>query len=161
MTDQTTARGDSTDLPPAPIEVLVVEDDEGDILMIREAFELHGQRSRLHVVNDGVDAVAFLRREAQYHDAPRPQLILLDLNMPRMDGREVLAQVKDDPALTSIPVVVLTTSAADDDVVSSYSLHANAYVTKPADLDEFMSAIGKVDEFFGGTVRLPAPSDGD
>ncbi|RLK58806.1 response regulator [Actinokineospora cianjurensis] len=156
MTDQNTARGDSTDLPPAPIDVLVVEDDEGDVLMIREAFEQHGQRTRLHVVNDGADAVAFLRREGGFEDAPRPRLVLLDLNMPRMDGREVLAQVKADPALASIPVVVLTTSAAHDDVVSSYSLHANAYVTKPVDFDEFMTAVGKVDEFFSATVRLPS-----
>ncbi|SER91441.1 response regulator [Actinokineospora terrae] len=107
-------------------------------------------------MNDGIEAVAFLRRTDGHGDVPRPRLILLDLNMPMMDGREVLAEIKADPELITIPVVVLTTSAADEDVLSSYSLHANAYVTKPADLDEFLAAVGKVDEFFATTVRLPA-----
>ncbi|GLZ42636.1 response regulator [Actinokineospora sp. NBRC 105648] len=155
MNDLMTARGLSSEASGPAIDVLLVEDDEGDVLMIREAFELRGPNSRLHVVNDGIEAVAFLRRQAGYGDVPRPQLILLDLNMPRMDGREVLAEVKTDPDLTSIPVVVLTTSAAQEDIQSSYSLHANAYVTKPADLDEFMTAVGKVDDFFGATASLP------
>ncbi|WP_285501188.1 response regulator [Actinokineospora sp. NBRC 105648] len=156
MTDHTTARGDSTDDAAAPFDVLLVEDDEGDVIMIREALEARGTSTTLHVVHDGVEAVAFLRRAEAYHDAPRPRLVLLDLNMPRKDGREVLAEVKADPDLAAIPVVVFTTSAAQADVLASYSLHANAYVTKPTDLDEFMSAIGKIDDFFAATVRLPA-----
>ncbi|GLZ40286.1 response regulator [Actinokineospora sp. NBRC 105648] len=155
MADQTTARGSSTDAA-VPFNVLLVEDDEGDVIMIREAIESRSTNTELHVVNDGIEAVAFLRRTDGYGDAPRPRLILLDLNMPRMDGREVLAEIKADPELITIPVVVLTTSAADEDVLSSYSLHANAYVTKRADLDEFLAAVGKVDEFFAATVRLPA-----
>ncbi|GLZ43663.1 response regulator [Actinokineospora sp. NBRC 105648] len=155
MTDQTAERGDSTPTA-APFDVLLVEDDEGDVIMIREALEARATSTTLHVVNDGIEAVAFLRRTDGYQEAPRPRLILLDLNMPRKDGREVLAEVKTDPDLTAIPVVVFTTSAADEDVLSSYSLHANAYVTKPTDLDEFMAAVGKVDEFFAATVRLPA-----
>ncbi|GAA3034976.1 response regulator [Actinokineospora globicatena] len=155
MDDSMTSRGASTEPAPPVIDVLLVEDDEGDVIMVREAFEQRGPATRLHVVNDGIEAVAFLRRAEGYADAPRPDLILLDLNMPRMDGREVLAEVKADPALTAIPVVVLTTSAAQEDILSSYSLYANAYITKPADLDEFLDAVGKVDEFFGATVTLP------
>ncbi|MFI5959299.1 response regulator [Cryptosporangium sp. NPDC051539] len=142
-------------MPTPPLEVLVVEDDAGDVLMIEEALEANDVPSRLHVVSDGVEALAFLRNEEPHAEAPRPQLILLDLNMPRMDGREVLAAVKGDDALRSIPVVVLTTSALDEDVLRSYQLHANAFVTKPVDLDQFTSIVQQIESFYGRTVRLP------
>jgi CheY-like chemotaxis protein len=139
----------------AAIDVLLVEDDPGDVLMTREAFEDYKIRNTLHVVTNGVEAMAFLRKEGEYAEAPTPDLILLDLNLPKMDGREVLAAVKDDPALRSIPVVVLTTSEAEEDVVRSYSLHANAYVTKPVDFERFVSVVQQIDDFFVSVVRLP------
>jgi len=135
--------------------VLLVEDDPGDVLMTREAFEEHKLRNTLHVVSDGVQAVSFLRREGEYAEAPRPGLILLDLNLPRKDGREVLAEIKTDESLRSIPVVVLTTSEAEEDVLRSYDLHANAYVTKPVDFERFVEVIRQIDEFFISVVRLP------
>ena len=138
-----------------PIEVLLVEDDPGDVLMTQEAFEEHKVRNRLHVVNDGVDAIAFLRREGGYAEAPRPDLVLLDLNLPRRDGREVLAEIKNDPDLCHIPVIVLTTSQADEDIVRSYQLHANAYVTKPVDFERFIAVVRQIDEFFVSVVKLP------
>ncbi len=138
-----------------PIEVLLVEDDPGDVLMTREAFEEHKLRNRLTVVPDGVEALAYLRREGKYADAVTPDLILLDLNLPRRDGREVLEEVKRDPDLGRIPVVVLTTSAADEDILRSYQLHANAYVTKPVDFERFISVIRQIDEFFVSVVKLP------
>jgi CheY-like chemotaxis protein len=147
---------DALDAPaPAPIEVLLVEDDPGDVLMTQEAFEEHKVRNRLHVVNDGVDAVAFLRQEGEYAGAPRPDLVLLDLNLPRRDGREVLAEIKNDPDLCHIPVVVLTTSQADEDIVCSYQLHANAYVTKPVDFERFIAVVRQIDNFFVSVVKLP------
>jgi CheY-like chemotaxis protein len=138
-----------------PIEVLLVEDDPGDVLMTREAFEEHKVRNRLNVVSDGVDALAYLRREKPFEEAVRPDLILLDLNLPRRDGREVLAEIKNDTVLRQIPVVVLTTSQADEDVLRSYQLHANAYVTKPVDFDRFVSVVKQIDDFFISVVRLP------
>jgi len=123
--------------------------------MTREAFEEHKLRNNLHVVNDGVQAVSFLRREGQYADAPRPGLILLDLNLPRKDGREVLREIKADEALRTIPVVVLTTSEAEEDVLRSYDLHANAYVTKPVDFDRFIRVVQQIDDFFVTVVKLP------
>ena len=153
MTDATTA--DPTAAPPAVIDVLLVEDDPGDVLMTREAFAEHKLRNTLHVVPDGVEAVSFLRREPPYEGAPRPGLILLDLNLPRKDGREVLAEIKADESLRSIPVVVLTTSEAEEDVLRSYKLHANAYVTKPVDFDRFIDVVRQIDEFFVSVVRLP------
>ena len=138
-----------------PIEVLLVEDDPGDVLLIEEAFEFNKVRNSLSVVSDGVEALAFLRNEGEHAQAPRPGLILLDLNLPRKDGREVLAEVKADPALRSIPVVVLTTSKAEEDVLRSYDLHANAYVTKPVDFDRFIEVVRQIDEFFVSVVRLP------
>ena len=141
-----------------PIEVLLVEDDPGDVLMTQEAFEEHKVRNRLTVVSDGAEALSYLRREGQFADAPRPDLILLDLNLPRRDGREVLEEIKGDESLRRIPVVVLTTSAADEDIVRSYNLHANAYVTKPIDLDEFENVVRNIDEFFGQIVVLPKQS---
>jgi CheY-like chemotaxis protein len=137
------------------IDVLLVEDDPGDVLMTQEAFADHKLRNRLHVVTNGVDAMAFLRKEGEYSEAPTPDLILLDLNLPRMDGREVLAAVKDDPTLRTIPVVVLTTSEAEEDVARSYSLHANAYVTKPVDFERFIDVVRRIDDFFVSVVRLP------
>ncbi|TKR22494.1 response regulator [Cellulomonas hominis] len=137
------------------IDVLLVEDDPGDVLMTREAFEDNKVANRLQVVSDGVSALAFLRKEGEHADAPTPDLVLLDLNLPRMDGREVLEAMKGDDALRSIPVVVLTTSEAEEDVVRSYSLHANAYVTKPVDFDRFIEVVRQIDEFFVEVVRLP------
>ncbi len=146
-----------TDAPasPLPIEVLLVEDDPGDVLMTREAFEDNKVRNNLHVVSNGVDAMAFLRKEGEWADAPTPDLVLLDLNLPRMDGREVLAAVKQDQDLRTIPVVVLTTSEAEEDVLRSYELHANAYVTKPVDFERFITVVRQIDDFFVTVVRLP------
>src|SRR5690242_16897603 len=138
-----------------PIEELLVEDDPGDVLMTQEAFEEHKVRNKLAVVNDGTEAIAYLRREGQYADVARPDLVLLDLNLPRRDGREVLAEIKSDPDLRQIPVVVLTTSQADEDIVRSYQLHANAYVTKPVDFDRFIAVVRQIDEFFVSVVKLP------
>jgi CheY-like chemotaxis protein len=125
-----------------------VEDDAGDALITLEAFERHKVVNRLHVVRDGIEALAFLRNEAGFADAPRPDLILLDLNLPRMDGLEVLAAIKRDEDLRRIPVVVLTTSESEEDILHSYELHANAYVTKPVDFDAFVRAIRQIDDFF-------------
>ena len=136
------------------MQVLLVEDDDGDVLMTREAFEYHKIRNRLHVVNDGEQALQFLRRSGDYADAPRPGLILLDLNLPRVDGLEVLAEIKADPVLKVIPVVILTTSQAQQDVLRSYALHANAYVSKPVDFERFMEAIRQIDNFFVTLVKL-------
>jgi CheY-like chemotaxis protein len=137
------------------VDVLLVEDDDGDVLMTREAFEHHKIRNNLHVVQDGEEALQFLRREGEYADAPRPGLILLDLNLPRRDGREVLAELKADPELRVIPVVVLTTSEAEEDILRSYTLHANAYVSKPVDFDRFIDVIRQIDDFFVTVVKLP------
>ncbi|GGB97195.1 response regulator [Cellulomonas carbonis] len=139
----------------APIDVLLVEDDPGDVLMTREAFEENKVANRLAVVSDGAEAMEYLRQEGRYADAPTPDLVLLDLNLPRMDGREVLAAMKTDEKLRSIPVVVLTTSEAEEDVLRSYSLHANAYVTKPVDFSRFIEVVRQIDDFFVSVVRLP------
>ncbi|MEV1052063.1 response regulator [Streptomyces sp. NPDC049887] len=140
-----------------PIEVLLVEDDPGDELMTREAFEDNKIGNTLHVVRDGEEALDFLYRRGAHQDAPRPDLILLDLNLPKYDGRQVLERIKADSELTHIPVVVLTTSAAEEDILRSYRLHASAYVTKPVDLEQFIAAIRKIDDFFVTVVRLPRP----
>ena len=137
------------------IDVLLVEDDPGDVLMTREAFEDNKVANTLYVVNDGVTAMDFLYKRGEYADVPTPDLVLLDLNLPRMDGREVLAALKEDPELRRIPVVVLTTSEAEEDVLRSYSLHANAYVTKPVDFGRFIEVVRQIDEFFVSVVRLP------
>ncbi|MFC0526558.1 response regulator [Phytohabitans kaempferiae] len=139
----------------SPIEVLLIEDDPGDVLMTQEAFEEHKLRNTLTVVTDGDAALAYLRREGEYKDAVAPDLILLDLNLPRRDGREVLAEIKKDDRLGRIPVVVLTTSQADEDILRSYELHANAYVTKPVDFDRFIAVVRQIDEFFVSVVKLP------
>ncbi|WP_278265736.1 response regulator [Nocardia sp. AG03] len=141
--------------PGQPIDILLVEDDPGDELMTREAFEDNKIGNTLHVVRDGEEALEFLYRTGAHAAAPRPDLILLDLNLPKYDGRQVLEKIKADPELSHIPVVVLTTSAAEEDILRSYKLHANAYVTKPVDLDQFIAAIRQIDEFFVQVVRLP------
>ncbi|MFJ8200938.1 response regulator [Streptomyces sp. NPDC096152] len=138
-----------------PIDVLLVEDDPGDELMTREAFEDNKIGNTLHVVRDGEEALDFLYRRGEHAAAPRPDLILLDLNLPKYDGRQVLERIKSDPDLAHIPVVVLTTSAAEEDILRSYKLHANAYVTKPVDLDQFIAAVRQIDDFFVQVVRLP------
>ena len=139
----------------APIDILLVEDDPGDVLMTREAFAHHKIRNPLHVAEDGVEALRFLKREGPFGEAPRPGLILLDLNLPRKDGRELLGEIKQDPGLRTIPVVVLTTSEAEEDILRSYDLHANAYVTKPVDFEKFVEVVRKIDDFWVTVVQLP------
>jgi CheY-like chemotaxis protein len=138
-----------------PVDVLLVEDDEGDILMTREAFEFYKIRNPLHVVSDGERALQYLRQTGPFADAARPGLILLDINLPRLSGLEVLAELKADPELALIPVVMLTTSQAEEDILRSYELHANAYVTKPVDFEHFVDAIRQIDGFFLTLVQLP------
>jgi chemotaxis family two-component system response regulator Rcp1 len=137
------------------VNILLVEDTPSDVRLTREALKAAKVMNKLHVVGDGVEAMAFLRREGKYADVPRPDLVLLDLNMPRKDGREVLAEVKADPDLRRIPVVVLTTSKAEEDIVRSYDLHANAYVSKPVDLTQFLKVIGSMEQFWLAVVTLP------
>ncbi|HEY0972821.1 MAG TPA: response regulator [Gemmatimonadales bacterium] len=139
----------------APIEILLVEDNRADAELTREALTESKVLSRLHVVRDGVQALAFLRREAGHEDAPRPDLILLDLNLPRKDGRTVLAEIKRDPALRLIPVVVLTSSEAEQDIARAYELNANCYVTKPVDLEQFLTIVHSIEQFWLTVVRLP------
>jgi CheY-like chemotaxis protein len=138
------------------VDVLLVEDDPGDVLMTQEAFEQYQIRGKLHVVSDGEQALHFLRKSGDYVEVPTPGLILLDLNLPRRNGLEVLAELKADSRLLSIPVIVLTTSQAEEDIVRSYSLHANAYISKPVDFDRFIAVIGQIDDFFLGLVKLPS-----
>lgn len=138
-----------------PVDVLLVEDDPGDVLMTREAFEHYRIRNPLYVVGDGEQAMQFLRRDGEFTDVPRPGLILLDLNLPRRNGLEVLADLKSDTELLSIPVVVLTTSQAEEDVLRSYALHANAYISKPVDFDKFIDVIRQINKFFLTLVQLP------
>jgi CheY-like chemotaxis protein len=137
------------------IQILLVEDDPGDVLITREAFAENKVRNQLSVVSDGEAAMAFLRREEGFANAPRPDLILLDLNLPRKAGHEVLAEIKSDSDLQRIPVVVLTTSDAEEDILRSYDLHANAYVTKPVDFDCFLTVVRQIDDFFVTVVKLP------
>jgi CheY-like chemotaxis protein len=137
------------------IDVLLIEDDPGDELITREAFEHNKIKNTLHVAHDGQEGLDFLYRRAPFENAPRPDLILLDLNLPKYDGRQLLEKIKNDAELALIPVVVLTTSSAEEDILKSYKLHANAYVTKPVDLDQFMNAVRQIDEFFVQVVRLP------
>jgi CheY-like chemotaxis protein len=140
---------------PRPIDILLVEDDPGDVLITREALDHSKVTNTLATVGDGVEAIAYLRREGPYAGATRPDLILLDLNLPRRDGREVLEEIKSDPDLRRIPVVVLTTSGAEEDILRSYDLHANAFVTKPVDFERFVDVVRQVDDFFFTVVRLP------
>jgi CheY-like chemotaxis protein len=141
--------------PGQAIEILLVEDNPGDVELTEEALNGGKVRNRLHVVTDGVEAMAFLRREGKYADAPTPDLILLDLNLPRKDGREVLAEIKADPHLGRIPVVVLTTSEAERDVLQTYELHANCFVTKPVDLHQFLEVVKSIEGFWLTVVKLP------
>ncbi|MBX3747753.1 MAG: response regulator [Verrucomicrobiae bacterium] len=138
-----------------PIDILLVEDSPTDALMTREALEFSKVMNRLFTVEDGVEAIAFLRRTGRHADAPRPDLVLLDLNLPRKGGREVLAEIKADPKLKSIPVVILSTSKADEDVARSYDLHANCYVAKPVEFYKFAEVIQSIREFWFGVVSLP------
>ena len=137
------------------IDVLLIEDDPGDELITREAFEHNKISNTLHVAHDGEEGLDFLYQRGGHQDARRPDLILLDLNLPKYDGMQLLEKIKSDPDLCHIPVVVLTTSSAEEDILKSYKLHANAYVTKPVDLDQFMSVVRQIDEFFVQVVRLP------
>jgi chemotaxis family two-component system response regulator Rcp1 len=138
-----------------PVEILLVEDSPGDVRLTVEALKDAKVRNELHVVEDGVEALAFLRQEGAYADAPRPDVILLDLNLPKKDGREVLAEIKGDPNLRRIPVVVLTVSQAEEDILKTYDLHANCYITKPVDLDQFLSVVRSIEDFWLTVVRLP------
>jgi chemotaxis family two-component system response regulator Rcp1 len=138
-----------------PIEILLVEDNPGDAELTREAFASGKIDNQLHLVCDGVEAMAFLRRQGEYAGVPRPDLVLLDLNLPRMDGREVLAEIKSDESLKHIPVVVLTTSKDEVDVLRSYNLHANCFVTKPFEFGEFLRAVRSIEDFWFTIVRLP------
>jgi two-component system, chemotaxis family, response regulator Rcp1 len=147
-----------TDSPRGPLGVLLVEDDPGDVMIAEEALKASRLKSKLTVVPDGVEALKYLRREGTYADVERPDLILLDLNLPKMTGHEVLAEVKTDPTLRKIPIVVLTTSGATEDVVRSYDLHANVFVTKPVDFDHFTAVIKQIDDFFLTVAQLPPPN---
>jgi chemotaxis family two-component system response regulator Rcp1 len=138
-----------------PIEILLVEDSPGDVRLTREALREAKVRNTLHVASDGIEATSFLWRQGKNADAPRPDLILLDLNLPRKSGREVLEEIKSDPSLKSIPVVILTTSSAEEDILRSYQLHANCYITKPVDLDQFMRVVKTIDNFWLAIVKLP------
>ena len=138
-----------------PIEVLLVEDSPGDVRLTQEAFREANMAIRLHVATDGVEALAFLKREGVYARAPRPELILLDLNLPKMDGREVLAHIKENPDLKTIPTVILTTSEAEADIVKSYQLQANCYLSKPVQLDAFESLVKSINDFWLTKVKLP------
>lgn len=140
-----------------PIEILLVEDNPGDVRLTMEALKEAKVINHLTVIKDGVEALAFLRRQGQYAKAPRPHLIVLDLNLPKKDGREVLAAIKADDSLKRIPVVVLTTSQAEEDVLKSYNLHANCYITKPVDLDQFVRVVRSIEDFWLGIVVLPVP----
>jgi CheY-like chemotaxis protein len=138
-----------------PIEILLVEDSPTDVLMTKEAVQCAKVLNNLHVVEDGVDAMAFLRKQGAHAGVPRPDLILLDLNLPRRDGREVLAEIKADPELRIIPVVVLTTSKAEEDVLKAYGLHANCYITKPVDFASFAEVVRSIEQFWFTVVTLP------
>ena len=138
-----------------PIEILLVEDSPGDVRLTQEAFKDARVLVNLHVAGDGEEAMAFLKREGKHSSKPRPDIILLDLNLPKKDGRAVLAEIKEDPSLQTIPVVILTMSASEADVLKSYSLHANCYITKPVDLDGFLKVVKSIDGFWLSVVRLP------
>lgn len=139
-----------------PIEILLVEDSPGDVRLVQEALKEGKMNNNISVVRDGVEALAFLRQEDKYAGAPRPDIILLDLNLPKKDGREVLAEIKEDPDLKRIPIVVLTTSEAEQDILKAYNLHANCYITKPVDLDQFITVVKSIEDFWLTIVKLPA-----
>ena len=141
--------------PGVSVEILLVEDSPGDVRLTREALREAKIKNTLSVVSDGVEAMSFLRREGPFADATRPDLVLLDLNLPRKSGREVLAEIKTDPALRTIPVVILTTSNDEQDIVRSYEHHANCYITKPVDLDQFLTVVNSIEDFWLSIVKLP------
>ena len=138
-----------------PVEVLLVEDNTGDVRLTLEAMKEGKVINNLSIASDGVEAMAFLRKEGRYKDAARPDIILLDLNLPKKDGREVLAEIKADASLRLIPVVVLTTSQAEEDILRTYNLHANCYVTKPVDLEQFINVVKSINDFWFSVVKLP------
>jgi chemotaxis family two-component system response regulator Rcp1 len=138
-----------------PINVLLVEDSPTDVLLTQEALETAKLLTQLYIVEDGVEAVAFLRKEGKYADAPRPDLILLDLNLPKKDGREVLAEIKSDPKLRMIPIVVMTVSRSEEDILKAYGLHANCYVTKPVHFESFVTVVQAIESFWFTVVTLP------
>ena len=144
-----------TEKSGSPIEILLVEDNPGDVRLTREALKEGKVLNNLHVVNDGVEAIAFLRREGKYASAVRSDIILLDLNLPKKDGREVLAEIKNDPDLKRIPVVILTVSGAEEDIIKTYNLHANCYITKPVDFDRFLEVVKAIEDFWLVIVKLP------
>ncbi|MBP9691966.1 MAG: response regulator [Alphaproteobacteria bacterium] len=141
------------------INILLAEDNPADVRLTQEAFKDGKISNNLYVVKDGIEAMAFLRKEDKYEKMPYPDLFLLDLNMPRMDGREVLKEVKSDPKLKQIPIIILTTSEAESDVIKSYELHANCYITKPVDFEKFITVVKQIEEFWFSIVRLP-PQEG-
>ncbi len=145
----------SVQTTPRPVEILLVEDNPGDVRLMMEALKEGKVLNNLSVAEDGAEALAFLRREGEYAQATRPDLILLDLNLPKKDGRGVLAEIKQDPNLKRIPVVVLTTSKAEQDILKSYELHANCYITKPVDLDQFITVVKSIENFWLTVVKLP------
>lgn len=134
---------------------LLVEDNPGDVRLTQEALKSHKVQNNLHVVNDGEEAMAFLRKQGRYQDAPRPDIILLDLNLPRKDGREVLAEIKSDMSLKTIPVVIISSSEAEQDIIKSYDLNANCYVTKPVNFDQFIKVVQSINDFWLTIVKLP------
>lgn len=138
-----------------PIEILLVEDSAGDVRLVQENLKESKIRNTLNVVGDGIEAMAYLRKEGKYKDTPRPDLVLLDLNLPKKDGRQVLKEMKSDENLKCIPVVVLTISKAEEDIMKSYSLHANAYISKPVDLNQFLKVVKAIEEFWLTVVKLP------
>jgi CheY-like chemotaxis protein len=138
-----------------PIEILLVEDNPGDVRLTKEAIKEGKVSNNLYVVGDGIEALEFLRKKGIFEKVPRPDLVLLDLNLPRKNGREVLAEIKSDDALKSIPVIILSTSEAEKDIINSYELNANCYVTKPVDLDDFMNVVKSIEEFWFSIVKLP------
>lgn len=146
-------------LPSRAIEILLVEDNPGDARLTQEALHEGKIRNNLHHARDGVEALAFLKREGEFAKAPTPDLVLLDLNLPRKDGREVLAEMKQDPRLRTIPVVVLTTSEAENDIVRSYELHANCYITKPVGLEQFIAIVREIESFWLAVVTLPSRNE--
>ena len=143
-----------------PIDILMIEDSAADVLITREALAEAKLLNTIHVVEDGVEALAYLRKEGSYAGAPRPDLILLDLNLPRKNGREVLAEIKADEGLKRIPVVILTVSSADEDILKAYNLHANCYITKPVDLKQFLSVVAAIDSFWLTVVQFPPAGRG-
>ncbi|HEY2545588.1 MAG TPA: response regulator [Candidatus Acidoferrum sp.] len=144
------------DSPPQPIDILLVEDNEADVRLTQEVLRDSKMRNNLMVASDGAEAMACLRRQGKFKNSPRPDLILLDLNLPVKDGREVLAQIKEDIDLKRIPVVILTTSKAEEDILKTYNLHANCYITKPVDLDQFVTVVTYIEDFWLAIVKLPS-----